>query len=100
MHIETETYTAAQLGIPMPDMTIKPLFVALGMVIMLSAPLFMHRAQIADVAGNAASHKSMMTLFWVFALGGASLLVGMLYNWLLTPLESHHPEAHAAASHH
>ena len=94
MHIETETYTAAQLGIPMPDMTIKPLFVALGMVIMLSAPLFMHKAQVAELAGNAGAHRTAIALFWLFALGGASLLVGMLYNWLLTPLESHHADAH------
>jgi hypothetical protein len=30
------------------------------------------------------------TAFWVVVLGGASLMVGMLYNWLLTPLESDH----------
>jgi hypothetical protein len=62
-------------------------------VIMLTAPLFMHHAQMMDAAGKADAAKTAMTAFWVFALGGAALMVGMLYNWLLTPLESHHPHA-------
>jgi cytochrome c oxidase subunit 1 len=88
--IETETYTAKQLGIPMPDPTIKPFWVALGMTIMLSAPLFMHRAQMMEAAGRMPDAKMATTMFWIVALGGASLMVGMLYNWLLTPLESDH----------
>jgi cytochrome c oxidase subunit 1 len=92
-HIETESFTARQLGIPMPDPTVKPLITALGMCIMLCAPLFMHHAQMMEAAGNAAAQKSAMTMFWVIALGGAALMVASLYNWLLTPLESHHPHA-------
>jgi cytochrome c oxidase subunit 1 len=90
MHIETESYTARQLGIPMPDPTIKPLFVALGMVIMLSAPLFLTRKLIFEQAGNAAAASTSMTIFWVLVLGGAALMIVQLYNWLLTPLESDH----------
>ena len=90
MHIETETYTPAQVGIVLPDPTVKPFFVALGMVIMLGSPLFMHEAQIREIAGNAAGHRTAMTMFWIFVLGGAALMVGSLYNWLLTPLESEH----------
>ena len=88
--IETETYTAKELGIPMPDATIKPFWVAVGLTIMLSAPLFMHHAQMMEAAGKMPQAKTAMTMFWVVVLGGASLMVGMLYNWLLTPLESDH----------
>jgi cytochrome c oxidase subunit 1 len=94
-HIETETYTLAQLGIALPDPTIKPLITALGLAIMLTAPLFMHHAQLMEAAGNMPAAKMGMTMFWVVVLSGATLMVGMLYNWLLTPLESehHHPAA-------
>jgi heme/copper-type cytochrome/quinol oxidase subunit 1 len=88
--IETETYSARELGIPMPDPTIKPFWVAVGMVVMLSAPLFMHHSQIMEAAGKMPQAKTALTMFWIVALGGASLMVGMLYNWLLTPLESDH----------
>jgi cytochrome c oxidase subunit 1 len=90
-HIETETYSARQIGIALPDPTIKPLITALGLTIMLSAPLALHHAQIMDAAGKADAAKSSMIVFWVVVLGGAALMVGMLYNWLLTPLESDHP---------
>ncbi|HEX2717142.1 MAG TPA: cytochrome c oxidase subunit I [Gemmatimonadaceae bacterium] len=90
MHIETESYTARQLGIPMPDMTIKPLWVALGMTIMLASPLFLTKKFAAEQAGNAAAASSAMTMFWVLCLGGAVLMIAQLYNWLLTPLESDH----------
>jgi hypothetical protein len=92
-HIETETYSARKLGIALPDPTIKPLITAIGLTIMLTGLLFMHHAQTMDIAGKAAEAKTSMTMFWVFALGGAALMVGMLYNWMLTPLESHHPHA-------
>jgi cytochrome c oxidase subunit 1 len=90
-HIETETYSARQIGIALPDPTIKPLITALGLTIMLSAPLAMHHAQMMEAAGKMDAAKSSMITFWVVVLGGAALMVGMLYNWLLTPLESHHP---------
>jgi phosphate/sulfate permease len=58
---------------------------------MLTGPLFMHHAQMMEAAGKMDAAKSSMTMFWVIVLGGAALMVGTLYNWLLTPLESHHP---------
>jgi cytochrome c oxidase subunit 1 len=76
MHIETETFTAKQLGIPMPSPTAKPLVTALAMVIMLSGLLFVHRESKA--------------LFYTFVLGGATLLVTTLYAWLTSPLEEEH----------
>ena len=92
-HIETERYTLKQIGLVLPDPTIKPLVTALGLVIMLTAPLFMHHAQTMEAAGNAGAAKTSMIAFWVIALGGAALMVASLYNWLLTPLESEHPHA-------
>src|SRR5690606_1250638 len=40
-HIETETFTAAQLGIPMPSSTIKPLLVSAAMTVMFSGMFFL-----------------------------------------------------------
>jgi cytochrome c oxidase subunit 1 len=76
MHIETESYTARELGIPMPMATAKPALTALGMVIMISGMLFVHRESKA--------------LFLAVVLGGAALLVGSLYAWLTSPLEEAH----------
>jgi cytochrome c oxidase subunit I len=76
VHLETERRTAKELGIPMPLPTIKPLFVAAGIIIMFSGLLFIHR-----------DNKTMaFTLIGV----GASMLVGFLYAWLLSPLEEAH----------
>ncbi|MFL5576619.1 MAG: cytochrome c oxidase subunit I [Gemmatimonadaceae bacterium] len=76
MHIETETYTARELGIPMPTATAKPALTALGMVIMISGMLFVHRES--------------KTLFFFVVLGGAAILVTSLYAWLTSPLEEEH----------
>ncbi|HET7458027.1 MAG TPA: cytochrome c oxidase subunit I [Gemmatimonadaceae bacterium] len=76
MHIETERYTAKQLGIPMPLSTAKPLVAAFGMVVMISGLLFAHRDD--------------KTLFFTVVLGGAAILVGALYAWLTSPLEEGH----------
>jgi cytochrome c oxidase subunit I len=76
VHIETERRTAKELGIPMPLPTIKPLFVAAGIIIMFSGLLFIHRD----------SKAMAFTLIGV----GASMLVGFLYAWLLSPLEEAH----------
>jgi hypothetical protein len=46
-----------------------------------------------EAAGKMDAAKTGMTMFWVVLLAGAALMVGTLYNWLLTPLESHHPHA-------
>jgi cytochrome c oxidase subunit 1 len=63
-----EGKTAAELGIVMPYNTIKPLFVALGLVIMFCG------------------------LIWTRALiaVGAAMLIFFLYSWLLSPLEPEH----------
>ena len=75
-HIETETYTAAELGIPMPSSTIKPLLVAVAMVVMVSGMLFLD------------NESKIVAL--VLMIGGAIAMAGMLVAWLSTPLEEHH----------
>ncbi|MCC6316374.1 MAG: cytochrome c oxidase subunit I [Gemmatimonadaceae bacterium] len=75
MHIETERRTAKELGIPMPSATIKPLWTALGIVVMFTGLLVWPHNKSAGYAGMAA---------------GAAMLVGFLYAWLTTPLEEHH----------
>jgi hypothetical protein len=75
--VPDETHrTAKELGIPMPSPTIKPLVTAVGLLIMISGMLFVHRDSKA--------------LFYTLVLGGAALLVGSLYAWLTTPLEEEH----------
>jgi hypothetical protein len=68
--------TARELGIPMPNPTIKPLFVALFMVLMFASLLLIHKDK-----------------FWI-AIGGviafALAMTFTLYTWLLTPLEDAH----------
>ena len=76
VHIETERRTAKELGIPMPTPTIKPMFVAAGIVIMFSGLIFIHLQN--------------KTMAYTLMFGGAALLVGFLYAWLLTPLEPDH----------
>src|SRR5258706_273593 len=63
-----EGKTAADLGIIMPYNTIKPLFVALGLVVMFCG------------------------LIWARALigVGAVVMIFSLYSWLLSPLEPEH----------
>jgi cytochrome c oxidase subunit 1 len=73
MQVETERYTARELGIPMPADTVKPSLVALGMTIMISGLLFIHRDSKA--------------LFFVVVCGGATLLGASLVGWLTSPLE-------------
>jgi cytochrome c oxidase subunit I len=68
--------TAKQLGIPMPNPTIKPLFVALFMVLMFSSMLFMHLGQPKVAVAGIITFAVLMTL--------------TLYGWLLTPLEDPH----------
>ncbi|HEY0997562.1 MAG TPA: cytochrome c oxidase subunit I [Gemmatimonadaceae bacterium] len=76
MHIETETSTAAALGIPMPNPTIKPLLTGLFMTVMFSGLLFLH------------VNKHGLAL--AVMLGGAAAMVAFLYAWLLTPVEDAH----------
>jgi cytochrome c oxidase subunit 1 len=77
MHIEEATgLTAKQLGIPMPNPTIKPLICAVGMVVMFSGLLFIH--------------KDNMPLALATMIGGALIMTSALYAWVLTPLEDAH----------
>jgi len=68
--------TSRELGIPMPNPTIRPLFVALFLVLMFASLLLIHK-----------------DMFWV-AIGGvitfALAMTLTLYSWLLTPLEDAH----------
>jgi cytochrome c oxidase subunit 1 len=75
MHIESERKSAAELGIPMPNPSIRPFFVALGILTMLSSLPFLY-------AGKRG-------LFWALVAIGTIMMVGMLYDWLTTPLEDH-----------
>jgi cytochrome c oxidase subunit 1 len=68
--------TAKQLGIPMPNPSIKPLFVALFMTLMFASMLGMHLGQ------------TKLAIIGIITF--AILMTGMLYSWLLTPLEDHH----------
>jgi hypothetical protein len=72
MHVESERKSAEELGIPMPYPTIKPLWVALGMVVMVSGLLFL---------------VSSKTLAFSLIAVGAATMIYSLYNWLTTPLE-------------
>jgi cytochrome c oxidase subunit 1 len=72
MHIELERKSAEELGIPMPYPTIKPLWVALGIVVMVSGLLFLG--------------TSKLTAFGMIGIGAATMIY-FLYNWLTTPVE-------------
>jgi cytochrome c oxidase subunit 1 len=76
MHIETERKSAQELGIPMPTPTLKPFWVALGILVLMASLPVMY-----------AGHK--LGAFTLMA-GGAVLLVTSLYSWLTTPLEAEH----------
>jgi cytochrome c oxidase subunit 1 len=77
VHIEQATGKSAQeLGIPMPNPTIKPMICAIGMTIMFSGLLFIH--------------KDKMPLALATIIGGALVMTMALYAWLLTPLEDAH----------
>ena len=77
MHIELPTgKSALELGIPMPNPSIKPLICAGSMVIMFSGLLFIH--------------KDNLPLALAVIIGGALLMTLSLYAWLLTPLEDAH----------
>jgi len=63
-----EGKSAEELGIVLPYSTIKPLIVALGLIVMFSGLMITH------------------ALIFI----GAAILVGSLYGWLLSPLEPEH----------
>src|SRR6266550_896666 len=68
--------TAKELGIPMPNPSIKPLFVALFMTLMFASLI--------------AIHKDRVQLAVVLVIVFATALTASLYAWLLTPLEDEH----------
>jgi cytochrome c oxidase subunit 1 len=68
--------TARELGIPMPNPTIKPLFVALFMVTMFAGMIFIHTGQQAFALAT--------------IIGSAAAMVVTFYAWVLTPLEDAH----------
>jgi cytochrome c oxidase subunit 1 len=74
---EFETYkTARELGIPMPNPSIKPLFAALFMTLMFASMVTLHTTQKALGVPLVITFALLMTL--------------TLYSWLLTPLEDAH----------
>jgi len=68
--------TAGELGIPMPNPSIKPLFVALFMTLMFASLI--------------AIHKDKLQLAVALLIIFAGALTASLYGWLLTPLEDEH----------
>jgi cytochrome c oxidase subunit I len=73
---EVRLPTARELGIPMPNPTIKPFFVALFMVTMFAGMIFIHTG-----------HKAFAM---AAIIGSAAAMVAMFYAWVLTPLEDEH----------
>jgi cytochrome c oxidase subunit 1 len=76
MHIESERKTAKELGISMPNPTIKPLWVAAGILVLFSSLPVMY-------GGKHALAYAMMAV-------GGSMFLGFLYAWLTTPMEDPH----------
>ncbi|HEU4993913.1 MAG TPA: cytochrome c oxidase subunit I [Gemmatimonadaceae bacterium] len=68
--------TAKELGIPMPNPSIKPLFVALFMTLMFACMLLIHLG------------KTPLAIAGIITC--ATLMTFSLYSWLLTPLEDEH----------
>jgi cytochrome c oxidase subunit 1 len=73
---ESTNLTAKQLGIPMPNPSIKPLLTALGLTTMFCGLFFLH----VEKRGIALA----------VMIGGALFMTVSLYAWLLTPLEDPH----------
>jgi cytochrome c oxidase subunit 1 len=78
VHTEGPVKSARELGIPMPNPSIKPLFAALWMTLMFASMLPMHFSTPRQTVA--------ITGIIVFA----TLLALTLYSWLLTPLEDEH----------
>jgi cytochrome c oxidase subunit 1 len=77
VHVEPASgKTAKELHIPMPNPTIKPLICALGLTVMFTGLLFIH--------------KDKMSLALATIISGALIMVTALYAWVLTPLEDAH----------
>jgi cytochrome c oxidase subunit 1 len=87
MHIESRLPSAKALGIPMPLPTIKPLFVAIGILILFTGAL-LRSHEIAAIQAAGGEGSTMPSV--IVMLLGTMILVGSLYMWLLSPLEDHH----------
>src|SRR5690349_13489385 len=68
--------SAADLGIPMPNSTIKPLLVAVGLTWMMAGLMFIPHDKVK--------------LALAVIISGAIFMTAMLYGWVLSPLEDHH----------
>jgi cytochrome c oxidase subunit I len=68
--------SARELGIPMPNPSWMPIFVAFFMVLMFGGMIFMHLEK--------------MGIAYTLMLGSGMAMVLSLYNWILTPLEDAH----------
>jgi cytochrome c oxidase subunit 1 len=75
--------TAEELGIPIPYVTTKPMFTALGMTVMFCGLIL---TRVSSTAG------------WVVLAAGVATFIGALYWWVTSPLEPAH-EAHGAHAH-
>ena len=76
IHVEHGYPTARELGIPMPNPSIKPLIVAFLMVVMFGSLIFLH-----------VGHKPLAQ---IVGIGSAIAMAIVLVSWLLTPLEDAH----------
>jgi cytochrome c oxidase subunit 1 len=87
MHTEHRLPSAKALGIPMPLSTIKPLIVAVGIIILFTGALMRsHEISAIQAAGGEGSTMPSVIVMLI----GAMTIVGSLYWWLLSPLEEHH----------
>jgi cytochrome c oxidase subunit 1 len=84
---ENRLPSAKALGIPMPLATIKPLIVAIGILVMFTGML-VRSHEIARIQAAGGEGSTLMSV--IIILVGAFTLVGSLYWWLLSPLEEHH----------
>jgi hypothetical protein len=75
-HTGERIKTAKELGIPMPNPSIKPLFVAGFMTLMFASMLLIHKGKTPLAITGVITFAILMTL--------------SLYSWLLTPLEDEH----------
>ncbi len=75
-HTDEPPKSAKELGIPMPNPSIKPLFAALFMTLMFASMLPIHMGKTPLAIAGVITFAILMTL--------------TLYSWLLTPLEDPH----------
>ncbi|MDQ6828959.1 MAG: cytochrome c oxidase subunit I [Gemmatimonadota bacterium] len=78
--------TAAQLHIPMPTPTLKPLWAAMALTAMFSGLIYFGHQSAEIAAGRATNHMQSLGVILLCA----TLFVVSLYSWLLTPLEPEH----------